>query len=215
MKTVHCIGDSHASIFNGKDGTISQAGNFPFSEDCLPNFRTYNIGGGLAYNVGNPDHRWNIVVNKIINDCVNKDDYILLSFGQVDTAVHILKQSQIQDRPIEELSIECAIKYFEFAKTLIGRCYKIILYGPVTAGNMVVTDYPFGDKLIAAKFFTNKLVELSKNNYNVLSLPLYNKIIDAQNTTRVRAELFFDQTHLSKTFLPTVFEELREMGIMS
>jgi len=210
MKTVHCIGDGHVSIFNGSEGSISLVGDYPYSKDSLSNFRTYNIGSCLACLASTEGHQWNKAVNYIVKNLVKKDEYVLLSFGQVDTASHILKQSQIQNRTIEEISKEYATQYYIFTETLKEYCEKIIIYGPVTAGNMVVTDHPFRNKLIAAKAFTNCLLE--KKDNDIIVLPLYDKIIDKEDQNRVRDGIFYDQTHLSaKTFLPIVIEELRKL----
>lgn len=203
---LHCIGDSHVSIFNGVPNVISEVGCYPFRDDSLKDIYTYNIGPAVAYNVAIDGHSKNITTKEIVQEFVQLEDAVLFSYGQIDSAIHIPRQHRIQNRTIEDLSIECANQYFQFIQSLEHFSKLTIIYGPVAPGNMLVTDYPFKEKLKAVEVMTRQLIELSKNS-NIEIIPLFDLLV-TEDGLGVHKHLFYDKTHLSSTFFPIIEDEL-------
>jgi len=200
---IKCIGDSHCSLFNGEENTISVVGGYPSCNDKNKDYRTFNIGPALAYNTSSKNHNSNIEFNKVINNFVNKDDIILISLGQIDCSVHLPKQKLKQSsRQYNEIIVECAKKYSDFIIDIYNKVNnKIIIYGPVISGNKEVTDYKFEDKILAVTTFTKYLNDYFKNYKNIYTLSL------------LEYDVFFDKTHLSSDCFPGIDEKIN--GILN
>lgn len=189
---------------------ISNVGHFPFGGDCIEGFRTYNIGPALAYNVTKEEHRWNATVKSIISSLPDTDT-VLFSFGQIDSASHFPKQAQLQDRPIEDVALDAAHDYFNFIVE-ISQTYnkQVIIYGPVTAGNMEIADFLFKEKLLGAKIFTEYLQDRCKDVDGIEILPLYELLVDDEDTDKIKSEYFYDKTHLNTKILPRILEKINK-----
>lgn len=224
---IHCIGNSHVSLFNesGEKNDISTVGSFPFTYNTESIFRTYNIGPALAYNTSENGHPSNVVFNMVINTHVKKDDIVLIALGQIDCAVHLPEQKKRNpNRKYEDIILEASQKYFNFVLELHNRIKnKIIIYGPVVAGNTKVTDYIYDDKMIAVKLFTDflefscvgingiehiSLYKLLFSDMVMKALEKNESIPDISNVDKIKSEYYYDMTHLSYTFLPTIKKKI-------
>ena len=73
MKKIYCVGDSHSSIFSGQNIIVPSGYWTEYSD-----FKIFHAGPFTAFNCNKKD--------VVINECnsVPKDDFILLSFGEID-----------------------------------------------------------------------------------------------------------------------------------
>ena len=99
---IHCIGDSHAAVFSGKEEMVP---TWPEqSNDTLDFFRSYRIGPATAYQLENKIP----IIDNILQSRVNKEsDYVMFCFGEVDIRAHLIKQLELQKTTIENLVEEC------------------------------------------------------------------------------------------------------------
>ncbi len=125
---IHCIGDSHASIFSGSDTMQPEWPNR--SHDLLPFFRSYRIGPATAYNIETKRN----IIDEIINSSVNLDkDYVAFCFGEVDCRAHLKKQIDLQKRETKDIVLECVSRYFKTILHYSNLGVKSIAWGPVAS----------------------------------------------------------------------------------
>lgn len=76
---IHCIGDSHSSVFCGKE---EMQPIWPQrSDDITQYFKSYRIGPATAFNLSTKMS----IINEIITSCVDiNNDFVLFCFGEVD-----------------------------------------------------------------------------------------------------------------------------------
>ena len=123
---IHCIGDSHSSIFSGNEEI--QPVWPQRSNDGLPFFRTYRIGPATAYQIKTKV----ATIDNIINDNqIKGDDKILFCFGEVDCRAHLKKQMDAQQKSMVDIVKECVDRYFETVLSYIDK--NIMVWGPIAS----------------------------------------------------------------------------------
>ena len=208
---IHCIGDSHVSIFNGTDN-ISMGGELPYSKDTHPNFKSYNLGPALAYNLNKKGHKWNNLLNNVLKN-IPKKDYILLSFGQIDCCNHLPKQKILQpERSYIVIIKECVNKYFSVIKNIKEEGFNVIVYGPVIPQYCEYAQYNREDKKFALKLFTEYLSLLCKDN-NILHISMYDKLTD-KNDMLIK-HYYRETMHLNTNAFELVINELKINQILN
>lgn len=212
---IHCIGDSHVSVFSGLD---KLSDGWPYPEDSLPFFRTYRTGAYLAYSIGDTNHVGYTTL-KLILSSIPKTETILLSYGEVDCRVHIVKQSEDQGRSIKQVAEEVVTRYSKTI-TLIRNDYeKVIVYTPVASSSCynpnaaVSTEnaYPHigrpEQRNLATQVFSTTLKETFKDS-DVIVLSIFDRIVD-KNLLPV-SSYFRDGVHLSQKAMPFILEALNK-----
>jgi hypothetical protein len=126
--TIHCIGDSHSSFFSGLDRIQP---NWPATSlDQLLWFKTHHIGPALAYNLTKSGTtilgRESLLA--VIASKASLDDYILLSFGEIDCRVHLVKQAHKKTIHLEAAVDACLDEYFKVVREIMALGYKVIVY---------------------------------------------------------------------------------------
>ena len=96
---IHCIGNSHINIFSGKNEITSESYNSVF--------KLKHVGPVIAFNFYE-NHYPNVL--EYLND-FDKEDYVMLIVGEVDCRWHLLKQSNLQNRNINDLVKECVDRF--------------------------------------------------------------------------------------------------------
>ena len=103
---IHCIGDSHTSIFSGQDRIQD---TWPLrSNDILPYFRTYRLGSFTAYNLKTKCDIIEFVINQIN---LGGSDKLLFSFGEIDIRYHLIRVANESNRTIMDVVYECVDRY--------------------------------------------------------------------------------------------------------
>ncbi|MCK9351791.1 MAG: SGNH/GDSL hydrolase family protein [Candidatus Pacebacteria bacterium] len=220
-KVIHCLGDSHTSFFSGSN-TIQPL--WPKeSNDRIPIFKTYRIDASLAYNLcktGTTTYGREKLFN--ILEKIKKNDIILLSFGEVDCRVHLIKQASLQNKPLKEIAKECVERYFSVIKEITSLGYTVIIWGAIptsTSETPINKDYPsFGscfERNHATKLFNEYLSELARKN-NIFFLSFFDDL--TKNDGLTKRNCLADKTHLSQRIMPLVVKKIRvllpEMNIV-
>lgn len=211
---IHFIGDSHASIFRGDEEVIS---TWPEkSDNLIKEFAPYRIGAATAYNL---EHTYFNVISEIIDKNVKIDeDIIFFCFGEIDCRAHLIKQSELQSRPIEDVVIECVNRYFNFLKHYKNNGYRIGVWGPIASWSEkkpYTTGPSFGttkERNYATKIFNETIKKLCENN-EILFKTIFFDIIDSELNTD---ETYLDDTkgchvHLGNKSLPLVLEKFKSL----
>ena len=162
---IHCIGDSHASIFSGSETMQLE---WPSrSMDTMPFFRSYRIGPATAYNLQNKKH----IIDQIIKCVLNYEtDSLLFCFGEVDCRAHLKKQMDIQSRDMEDVVNECVVRYFDTILHYKNEGISVMAWGPVASHGEekpYTTGPSFGtpiERNQITKQFNDKLKSLCEKN---------------------------------------------------
>lgn len=208
---IHCIGDSHASFFSGQD-KIYPLWTDP-SQDCLPMFRSYRLGPVLAYNLckegTTTQGRENLFT---VLEQIKIHSKVMLCFGEIDCRAHLLKQSVLQNRSIEEVVHECVDRYFSVILEVADKQYDLLIWNVIpssryeTVGNK---DFPlYGtcrERNQVSKLFNQYLAELCVKK-RIKFISIFDKLIDQDGLTRM--EFYRDRVHLSQKAMPFVLEEM-------
>jgi len=223
FKKIYVIGESHTNFFGGNEFLQFK----PYKNgvekvtQLLDCFTPYHLGPVTAYNAVNSSSQtkgfekiqW-LLRKKIIPS----KSIILLSLGEIDIRCHVIKQSEKQNKSIEEIIDIILVNYLQLIKYLQSRGFKIITWGPIASQKDDWTnnpDYPkVGSELqrnYATEIFNAKLEALSQKN-GFVNCSIYKKLVNVDNTTI--SEYIADQCHLSQSALPLMIEEFANKGIL-
>ena len=208
---IHCIGDSHVSVFTGLE-EIKTHPEYPNRyDDQYELFSSYRLGPLTAYN----SFKIKSDIIKIINLFIKPEDYILLSFGEIDCRLHILKQVEKQNISIEQAVDICTNRYLDLIKDLRKEHDKIIIYlPPASTADFIENDEygTLGDtntRNRVTKYFEDNIKTKCKD---VSFLSIYKYLIDEVNNTNM--VYYEDQIHLSPLKVKDfIIKELNENGI--
>lgn len=210
VKPIHVIGDSHVSLFSGKD-EIVPVWNEPH-EDALPQFRTYRLGAMLAYNLATEGHEGRDKLFALL-DTLPKRSKVLLCFGEIDCRAHIVKQAHAQEKRIIDIANEVASRYASAIQEVKSHpnISKLAVWGatPQSAAEHSSNKFPtvgtMQERNIATWHF-NSATALNCDAWGVKFYDIYNRIVDADLNSN--PEYFFDSAHMNQKALPFALEAL-------
>ena len=147
---------------------------------------------------------------------IKKNDYICIVVGEVDCRWHLPKQSEVQNRPINDLVEEAINRFFRCYLDLKERGYKVITWGghpSTTSGHDDDLNKPvYGDCVTRNKislYWNDYLKKISDEN-NVKFLSVMKYLIDDDGLTKM--DFFLDYCHLNTwKILPFVNIELNKL----
>lgn len=206
-KICHVIGDSHVSLFSGRDAIVP-VWNEPH-EDLLPQFKTYRLGAMLAYNLATERHEGREKLFACIKT-LPKNSKVLLCFGEIDCRAHIVKQANLQARRIGDIAGEVAERYF-LAIQEASKLAKVAVWGatPQSAAEHSSNKFPtvgsMTERNIATWHFNLRLAQLCDD----VAIPFYQifgHIVD--ENMQSDEEYFLDSAHMNQKALPFALEEL-------
>lgn len=210
---VYCIGDSHVSVFLGKD---KLAPIFPKTEkSLLRNFEVIRLGGVLAYNFGKKgtvtQAREKIEEQILVN--IKEGSCLLISAGEIDCRVHLIKQSIMQHHSYEILAKELVKRYFEYLVTLSEKFRICILLPPPTSylgEDTLDEEYPrYGSEVERNKVTKCVIQELCDQAklFNIQVIGVKKSISPEFLTNRT---ILWDGIHLSTRCIPELISQLNE-----
>lgn len=213
-KITHVIGDSHVSLFSGKDAIVP-VWNEPH-EDLLPQFRTYRLGAFLAYNLATEGHEGRDKLFACIKSLPKKSK-VLLCFGEIDCRAHIVKQANIHDVTIASVAMGVSERYFLAIRDIKPLCGKLAIWGatPQSAAEHSSNKFPTvgsqHERNLATMHLNGRLRELCKE----IDVPVFDIlediIVSNPQFQLVSDESYFhDTAHLSQRALPFALEALAD-----
>ncbi len=207
---IHCIGDSHVLVFSGNHAVPDS----PTYKDLLPFFRTSWLGSYTAYNIINKKD----IIEKVIQSRVEPDDYVMFCFGEIDCRAHLIRQSEIQIRPLHDIVHECVSRYAKIFE--IPKKYGLqVLIWNVPPSSLIDIDEgeysTYGDcrqrNEVTALF--NETLRKYCESENIKFISIFDKLIDEDGLTK--GQFFVDEIHLSQEIIPFVLDELEKQGILN
>lgn len=206
---IHVIGDSHVSLFSGKDEIVPI---YPAKhEDLDPRFKTYRLGPLLAYNLAEINHpsqgREKLFA---LVDSLPKRAKVLLCFGEIDCRAHIVKQARLQDKGIDEIAYNVGLRYANVVLE-VSNWRKTIVWGatPQSASSHSSNKFPTVGSPAErnqATFYFNSALNAFCLEHGIPFASVFGDIVD--NEYIAKESYFLDTAHLSQRAFPLAIEAL-------
>ena len=214
MNKIYCIGDSHVSVFLGKD---SLAPIYPAKSNSLFNFfEVVRIGPITAYNIGNTNSTTKAKekIDSLLKAEVPEGSTLIFSAGEIDIRVHLLKQASLQNKTSYEISSEILEKYMSVLRGYANMGFIIIVLSPPPSTYILedLSEYPtYGtekERNIATKIFNENLkIQSQKNEFKFIDI--FNEYIDSDNLTK--RSCLWDGIHPSTYVLRDIIIQLNKI----
>ena len=208
---IHCIGDSHASIFCGSEHMQPE---WPArSKDTLEYFRSYRIGPATAYQLETKRS----IINQILRLIDKENDYLLFCFGEVDIRAHLKKQMDLQNRDVKSIVKECVDRYFETIMFYKNQRINVMVWGPIASWDEP-KPYPgpsFGSCLerneITREF--NEYIKFLCEAQGIDFITIFYDMLLENGKTDTK---FLDNSgiHLSDNSIPLILNTFKEKGLI-
>jgi len=221
---IHCIGDSHTSIFSGHDRIQD---TWPLrSNDILPYFRTYRLGSFTAYNLKTKCHIIEFVINQIN---LGGSDKLLFSFGEIDIRYHLIRVANESNRTIMDVVYECVDRYIDTIISFKKYDTDILIWGPIASFNENKIkegeihegpEFPpwYGnntERNEVTKIFNDNL-KIKCEEYGLTFISIFEDMLTDKYETK--EELLDDwwgsYIHLSSMALPIVLKKFTDMNLI-
>ncbi len=204
---IHCIGDSHVAVFSGMDLVDGKYC------DTLPFFRTHYLGPHTAYNL----MKRRDAIGRIIREHVKPGDAVMLCFGEIDCRAHLLRQSQVRGRQLEEVVDECADRYMEVVDFIKGLGFTVLLWNvvPARAEEIDYGEYSSYGSCAERNHVTalfNKRLEYLCGIRGVAFISIFQKLLDGNG--KGDPAYYGDEIHLSQKAMPLIMEEMDRLGLL-
>jgi len=216
---IHCIGDSHSAVFSGEE---KMQPVWPDrASNLIPYFESYRIGPSTAYQLHN---KQSIIESVLLNPSVNENDKLMFCFGEVDIRAHLIKQSNLQNRSINDVVCECVSRYVNALLYYKKFNKEILIWGPIASWSDKKPYIDFQTKEPGpsygsniernnvTKIFNQYLIDLCvENNFQFVSI--FEKMLNNDGTTN--PYYIMDHIHLSQNAMPLIINELKNKNIIS
>lgn len=162
---IHCIGDSHASFFSGREKMQPE---WPKrSDDRWPFFRSYRLGPTLAYNLcrSGTSSRGREKLLDVLHRRVRPGDRVLLCFGEIDCRAHLIRQSQARGMSAGELARECVDRYFQVIEEIKAQGFQAMVWNVLPPTTLMIDEgaFPvagsFDERMVVTRLFNAFLVQ--------------------------------------------------------
>jgi len=208
---IHCIGDSHSAVFSGEDKMQpcwpEQAANL------IPYFKSYRIGAATAYQINNKRP----IIEAVLNNAnLQSNDKIMFCFGEVDNRNHLIKQSILQNRNIEDIVNECVERYIVALEYYKKYNLPIIIWGPIASCYDCIPQVgSIEERNYTTKLFNEK-VELKCKEVGFEFVTVFYDMLNSDFTTN---KYFLDDwpdslMHLSQRSMDTILQKFKDKNLI-
>lgn len=214
---IHCIGDSHSAVFSGEE-TMQPCWPYP-AANKLPYFKTYRIGPATAYNL----HTKQYIIQPLVETLnLDNDDKLLFCFGEVDNRAHLIKQSRLQNKNIDEIVEECVYRYLNSIKYYKKYTDNILFWGPIASWSdekPYTTGPTYGTNvernLVTEKFNILLKQKSEENGFGFISV--FHEMLNSDMTTKSYCLDDWEgcHIHLHQRFLPVILEEFKKNKLIN
>jgi hypothetical protein len=208
---LHVVGDSHVSVFMGRDGIAAQ---WPHRE-VGPDITVYHVGPHLAWTIADREP----LVSEIVGRFCKTTDGLLMVFGEIDARMHLVRRHLEKGTSIEQEAANCADRYMESVTRLQAkhRGIRFSVYGPPANPPWSIDGpYPTVGTCVQRNAATKTFNERCRRLCNEADIPfvtVFHRMM--QDNGEPRAECFMDVIHLSpRVMYPLLREELRAAGLL-
>lgn len=210
-QALHCIGDSHASFFGGKD---RMQPSWPsLSRDQIPRVRSYRIGPALAYNLlkEGTATRGRESMLEILKTLPNGAN-VLLCFGEIDCRAHLAKQAARQGLPVNDVVAACVERYLAAGAQVGARGFQVGYWQvpPPSLHTELSGEFPMEGSFVQRMAITrefNRLLACGATAQRQVFVSIFDQLTDA-NGLPIQ-DYFLDGIHLSQQAMPAALAALR------
>lgn len=176
------------------------------SVDRLPWFRSYRLGPFLAYNAPGP-----FMDEALLT--VPEGATVMLSYGEIDCRIHILRQSAKQDRDVKDIVEDVTVRYAAAVAAMQGRGYRMLVWGPPpsTPEEPREGDYPIVRGCAVRNHVTRLFNASMAKRCEVFGVPfvsLHDELLLSDGTTDW--QYVPDSLHLGQRAMPFALRKLRK-----
>ena len=198
-ESIHCIGDSHASFFSGRERMQPE---WPKrSDDRWPFFRSYRLGPALAYNLcrTGTTSRSREKLLEVLHRRIRPGDRVLLCFGEIDCRAHLIRQSQTRGESAGNLARECADRYFQVIEEINSLGFRAMVWNVVPPTTLMIDAgaFPvagsFEERMDVTRCFNASIVQRCQQA-GVPFVSIFDALLDADGKPDHR--WFLDRVHL-------------------
>jgi hypothetical protein len=214
MERIYIVGDSHVSVFSGRDVLLPL---WPVvTPSLLPALQPIHLGPVTT-------HNWNSEVSssggrkkfsEFTAGLADQNSLLLLSAGEIDCRAHLLKQTSEEPHPLAA-GVEATLKrYMEFLLRVRGDGCRISVLSPPATSFLSKQNpaYPFygseQERNAVTCLFTDALEAACAKN-GIPFLNQFSLTVGPDNLTR-RA-LYWDGVHLGTAALPRLVSKMRAL----
>jgi len=212
---IHCIGDSHVSLFSGYNKIQPEYPDQNYLTK-FPFLKTYRLGAVLAYSLDkyNTQNRGREKLFEILSK-LTKGDYVLLCFGEIDCRFHLLKQSDISEIPIEFVVEKCIESYFSVIQEIKKMGFTVIVWNAVPTtyigNNPEFPTYKTHLRRNKCTALFNSKLNIRCKKENIIFIDIYKKLTIFNFT---KGFYFFDGGHLNQFVIPFFIKELKKNSLI-
>lgn len=206
--TTIVLGDSHTNFFSGNEllkfipigNGINTCENIGQDE-----YTILHIGPGLAYTCCNENSKTNTYnkVKFLCDEFIDEGASVIVSLGEIDIRVHILKQSELQENSIKEIILSVIDNYVKLLRMLKRKGYKVTCFAPIASqkdDNPPDPNFPaYGSEKIRndiTRIFNDELQNRCAEN-GITYISIFNKMLDEDGLTK-KEYISTDGCHLSQ-----------------
>ena len=221
---IYIIGDSHGSVFCGRDHIQPQWG-FCYTNKCglmrdkslvnefiqdNKNFYSIRSGIQLAYNMNN---NIDLIDSLIKDNDISKDaNIIFFCYGEIDIRAHVGFQADLQDKHHSEINAIIIHNYIKFLNYYKNLGYSVGAYGPIATTIDNLNYYPRYKDCITrneiTRDFNNQLKTTCEDN-DILFRSIFEYMIDEDGSTK--PECLMDQLHASQHCMKYIMEQFNDI----
>lgn len=209
--TIIVLGDSHVNFFSGNEQlTFVPIGNQINICPTITNhpFTVLHLGPCLAYTCTQPNTsmRFQEKADFLFTNFIKPNAHIICSLGEIDLRVHVIPQSQKQQRTYQEIVDDVLTQYMSFLLSLKEKGYHVYCWGPIASQpETCPVDPAFprngteAERNMATLYFNYQLATQCKQ-HNITFLSIFNQMITEDFRTKSEY-LSSDHCHLGQKAL--------------
>jgi hypothetical protein len=189
---IYVVGDSHSLTF----------------QNIYP-YIVCHLGAATAFGLASEQSKTNSYEKiRYIVRRIRKDDFLMLSFGEIDCRQHVYRQKIIKktDSSYEVIISEIVERYFNIIDEILIKHKKLIIYGmpPTTRqGNVYKIDhYALPEIQYKIKEIFNDMMIAKCKHEGIIYVDIFNKFCDSRGF--ISKEYSSDMIHLNKNAVPEI-----------
>ncbi|MCR5012118.1 MAG: SGNH/GDSL hydrolase family protein [Lachnospiraceae bacterium] len=215
------LGDSHVYFFSGNEGLSYTPIGHGIS--LCPRANSLNLtvlylGPVLAFTCLKPGSTagFSEKLSFLKADFITPGARILISLGEIDIRMHVLKQAEMQKRPTESIIDDILTNYGTLIASLQSEGFKISCWGPIASQKDGIPEDPRFPRLGSEKernsatLYFNRQLEKTCHRCGAGYFSIYDRLVDVQGFTK-EEYLSDDHFHLSQRAMPLAMEVLASL----
>ena len=208
---IHCLGDSHTSLFSGQDKISPYWPEFP--HQSLSQFEVYHLGPALANSLWKKQSktRSRDKLIEITTKIVPQNSKILMCFGEIDCRAHLIKIAKEENKSWSEIAEKCMLKYFEAINYVSELGHDVVIYNVIPSSRKTKpnTGFPTYGHCNERNKMTKIFNSFLKNNCNQQGIPFIDTFDCFVHDSGLTNRFYYkDRIHLSQRAIPKTMKAI-------